>query len=76
MQSLPFSGKRSKREDTGPVKDASVPLDQAGEEAVPPTEPLVETALDDDEGGADPIDPDTGRSYDDKGHRAGVTREI
>lgn len=66
MQSSPSSRKRPEREGTDPVTDAAVPLDDAGEEAIPPTDPPVETALDDDEGGADPIDPDTGRPYEDK----------
>jgi hypothetical protein len=41
-------------------------LEEAGEPAIPPTDPPVETALDDDEGGADPMDPDTGRPYDER----------
>lgn len=45
-----------------PAEDA-VPLDQIRDTAVTPTEPRVETALDDDEGGADAVDPDTGRPY-------------
>jgi len=47
-----------------PVADDALPLEETGEEAIPPTDPPVETALDDDEGGADPIDPDTGLPYD------------
>lgn len=54
------------RKGTDPVTDDAIPLDEAGQEANPPTDPPVETALDDDEGGADPVDPDTGRPYSDK----------
>lgn len=46
-----------------PVTEEALPLDEAADPAIPPTEPPVETALDDDEGGADPIDPETGRPY-------------
>lgn len=47
-----------------PTNDA-LPIDDIGRDAVPDTTPDVETAVDDDEGGADPIDPDTGQPYDD-----------
>lgn len=49
-----------------PAQDDALPLDEAGEEAVPPTVPPLETAIDDDEGGADPVDPETGTLYDEK----------
>ena len=49
---------------TDPVETDAVPLEETGAPALPPTDPPVETALDDDEGGADPIDPDTGLPYD------------
>lgn len=45
-----------------PLDDA-VPIDEVTGAAIQPTDPLVETALDDDEGGADPVDPDNGRPY-------------
>ncbi len=48
-----------------PVEEAR-PIDEVEGEAIQPTDPLVVTALDDDEGGADSIDPDTGRPYDNK----------
>lgn len=46
------------------VLGGAVPLDDTGEPAIAPTDPPVVTALDDDEGGADAIDPDTGLPYD------------
>ncbi|WP_322889691.1 MULTISPECIES: hypothetical protein [unclassified Yoonia] len=48
-----------------PVDDA-VPMDEIIQEVAPQTSPDVETALDDDEGGADAIDPDTGVPYHDE----------
>ena len=52
------------RDGPDPVADEALPLEETGDEAIPPTDPPVETALDDDEGGADPIDPETGLPYD------------
>jgi hypothetical protein len=52
-----------------PAGEEALPLEEleeTGEPAIPPTDPPVETALDDDEGGADAIDPDTGRPYEDR----------
>jgi hypothetical protein len=43
--------------------DDAVRIDDIVEEAEPHTNPEVETALDDDEGGADPMDPETGEPY-------------
>ncbi|MDX5403221.1 MAG: hypothetical protein LPK02_13495 [Rhodobacterales bacterium] len=48
-----------------PVEEAK-PLDEVEGQAILPTDPPVVTALDDDEGGADAIDPDTGRPYENK----------
>lgn len=45
-------------------EDEGRPIDDVKGQAIQPTDPAVPTALDDDEGGADPIDPDTGRPYD------------
>lgn len=45
-----------------PVDDA-LPIDEVDGTAIQPTDPDVVTELDDDEGGADAIDPDTGRPY-------------
>jgi hypothetical protein len=42
-------------------EDEGRPIDDVKGQAIQPTDPAVPTALDDDEGGADPIDPDTGR---------------
>ncbi|HHX89761.1 MAG TPA: hypothetical protein GX700_08325 [Paracoccus sp.] len=47
------------------ILDGARPLDNTGGPAIVPTDPPVVTALDDDEGGADAIDPDTGLPYDD-----------
>jgi hypothetical protein len=45
-----------------PVDDA-VPIDDISRRVNPPTDPTLVTALDDDEGGADAVDPDTGKPY-------------
>ena len=45
------------------VRDGARPMDDTGGPAIMPTDPPVVTALDDDEGGADAIDPDTGLPY-------------
>jgi len=45
------------------TSDNEIPLEEGAGEAIPPTGPPVETALDDDEGGATPIDQETGRPY-------------
>lgn len=45
-----------------PVDDA-VPIDKIRRKVNPPTEPNAQTARDDDEGGADAVDPDTGKPY-------------
>jgi len=47
-----------------PALDDALPIDQVTGEAIPSPVPPVETALDDDEGGAEPVDPETGRPYD------------
>lgn len=66
MPSRPPSPPRARRARTiDPAGEEALPLEETGEDAIPPTEPPVETALDDDEGGADAIDPDTGRPYED-----------
>jgi hypothetical protein len=64
MPSVPRPASRRREDGSDPAGDDAIPLDEAGEDAIPPTEPPVDTALDDDEGGADPIDPDTGLPYD------------
>lgn len=43
--------------------DDALPLDAVVDDAAPDTAPAVPTARDDDEGGADPVDPDTGAPY-------------
>lgn len=43
--------------------DVALPIDDVTGKAIPPTDPPVETALDDDEGGADAIDPESGLPY-------------
>lgn len=48
-----------------PLVDDALPLDDVGEDPVPRTVPPVTTERDDDEGGATPLDPDTGLPYDD-----------
>jgi hypothetical protein len=65
MQPRPPSSPNRARIDD-PAGEEALPLEETGEPAIPPTDPPVETALDDDEGGADPIDPDTGLPYDDR----------
>lgn len=54
-----------------PVQEAK-PIDEVEGQAIQPTDPPVVTALDDDEGGADAIDPDTGRPYDNEDPGAAV----
>jgi hypothetical protein len=54
---------------TDPAGQGVLPLEElseTGEPAIAPTDPPVITALDDDEGGADAIDPDTGLPYEDR----------
>ncbi|MFU8863225.1 MAG: hypothetical protein ACNA7O_04865 [Rhodobacterales bacterium] len=51
---------------TGPTPDPvdeALPIDEIDSDALQPTDPEVVTALDDDEGGADANDPETGRPY-------------
>lgn len=45
-------------------KDGTIPRDQINEISDIPNDPPLETEIDDDEGGADAIDPDTGLPYD------------
>jgi hypothetical protein len=46
--------------------DEAVPLDEIASDALPRTEPEIVTAEDDDEGGADPLNPRTGKIYENK----------
>jgi hypothetical protein len=46
-----------------PVETA-LPLDDVADTAVEPASPALETSLDDDEGGAEAVDPETGLPYD------------
>lgn len=61
IKDIPLSVSGSDQPD--PVDDA-IPLDEIDGDAIQPTDPEIVTALDDDEGGADAIDPETGRPYD------------
>lgn len=45
------------------ITDEALPLDEIGDAVIAPTEPPVVTARDDDEDGADLIDPETGLPY-------------
>ena len=63
MQNKPSSPQRNPPSPSDADREEVIPIDEVGGEAISPTVPPVVTAQDDDEGGADPIDPETGRPY-------------
>ena len=66
MKPPPFSlTRRHARAAEPPASQKPLSLDEDASDAPLPGSEELQTALDDDEGGADPIDPDTGVPYDD-----------